>query len=142
MTPAYTPRHFRLEEFLPPKIHADLAAANALWKGWLLLDERILRTADALREKFGALTVNNWHTGGDRDECGLRVPGMVNFKPYSQHSFGRAIDCISRSLTGEDMRKYVMANRDQFPHATAMEQGVNWLHIDCRNAPRITLVNP
>ena len=142
MTPAYTPRYFQLQEFLPPAIHADLAASNALWKGWLLIDERILRTADALREKFGALTINNWHVGGEYQQRGLRVPGMSFFKPYSQHSFGRAIDCTSRTLSGEDMRRYVMANREQFPFITRMEQGVSWLHADCANAPPITLVSP
>lgn len=142
MTPAYTPRFFTLEEFLPPTIHADLAAADALWKGWLLLDERIVRTADQLREKFGAITINNWHTGGDRVASGLRVPGSPHYKPYSQHSFGRAIDCVSRSLSGEDMRKYIIANRDEFPFITTLERDVSWLHCDVRNAPQITLVSP
>lgn len=142
MTPSYAPRYFRLEEFLPPRIFQDLAATNSLWKGWLLIDERLLRTADQLREKFGALTINDWHNGGTRDECGLRVPGMVNFKPYSQHSFGRAIDAISRSLSGEDMRKHILGNQDDFPFITALERGVSWLHADVRNCQRIELVNP
>lgn len=142
MTPAYTPHHFRLEEFLPPKVFNDLAAANTLWKGWLLVDERMLRSADQLRDKFGALTINDWHRGGTRDECGLRVPGMVNFKPYSQHSFGRALDAVSRTLSGDDMRRYILAHPDEFPFLTTLEKDVSWLHADVRNCQRIELVNP
>ena len=142
VTPAYTPKFFVLEEFLPPQVFTNLSETNALWKGWLLIDERILRSADQLRAKFGALIINNWHTGGEFRQRGLRVPGMSFFKPYSQHSFGRAIDCTSKSLSAHDMRQYIIAHREEFPFITRMEQGVSWLHADCANAPRITLVNP
>ncbi len=142
MMPAYTPRHFVLQEFLPPALHAELVRTNTLWKGWLLLDERLLRTADALRDKLGALTINDWHRGGPRDECGLRVAGMQNFKPTSQHSYGRAADAISKTLSAEDMRRYLRANLAQFPLLTRVERGVNWLHFDVANATPLTEVDP
>lgn len=142
MNLAYESRHFGLDEYLPEPVFLQLAKDNMLWKGWLMLDERLLRTDDALRDKFGALTINDWHRGGHRVASGLRIPGQAEYKPTSQHSFGRASDKISASLSADDMRKYILAHPDDFPLLTAMEQGVNWLHTDVRNCTRISLVNP
>ncbi len=143
MMPLYQCRHFILQEFLPPKVFNELLAANALWKGWMLIDERMLRTADQLRDAFGVLTINNWHKPqGDRSQSGLRVPGMPTFKIASQHSYGRALDLISPTLSGEDMRKHILAHPEKFPFICRMERGVAWLHVDVGNATPITLVDP
>lgn len=137
---AYTPKHFDLVEFLPKEVYEKLTAETK-WKGWMMLDERMLRHADQCREAFGPLTINNWNIGGKRNESGLRVPGMATYNPFSQHSFGRAFDCVSSTWTGEKMRQYILANKDKFPYVTRMEKGTSWLHSDCGNAEPITLVN-
>lgn len=141
MTPAYTPQHFVMQEFLPRQLYEQLVRDGMLWKGWLLIDERILRLADRLRDKLGSLRINDWHAGGTRNESGLRLPGMATFKQTSQHSFGRAIDCVSPSLSGEDMRRVILSEPAAFPELTAMEKDVTWLHVDVRNAPPIALVS-
>jgi hypothetical protein len=138
----YQATHFKLEEFLPPQLFADLAARNQLWKGWMILDERMVRTADQLREKLGLLIINDWHRGGTRDECGLRTPGMANYKVTSQHSYGRAADAISKTLSAEDMRKYIRTHLQEFPFLTRIERGVSWLHFDVGNATQLTEVDP
>ena len=138
----YVSRHFKLEEYLPPSLFEELRRTNTLWKGWLLLDERLLRTDDALRDKFGALVINDWYRGGSRDECGLRVPGMAHYSITKQHAYGRASDKISKTLSGADMRRYILEHQDDFPLLTCMEDKVTWLHTDHRNCQRITLVNP
>lgn len=140
MTLAYIPKHFVLQEFLPRQIYEQITPAT-MWKGWMMLDERMLRHADQCREAFGPLTINNWHIGGNRNESGLRISGMATYNPFSQHSFGRAFDCVSKVKTGEEMRQYILANKDKFPYVTRMEIGTSWLHSDCGNAPAITMVN-
>lgn len=139
---AYVPRHFVPQEFLPRQIYEQLERDGTLWKAWLLIDERLLRFYDAARERFGVLTINNWHAGGTRNESGLRLPGMATFKPTSQHSFGRAGDGISPSLSGEDMRRYILDHPDEFPTLHAIEIGTSWLHADVRNCVPIAQVNP
>lgn len=142
LAPAYVPRYFKLEEYLPPTLFERLRKAKALWKGWYLLDERLLRTDDALREEFGPLVLNDWHLGGTRDECGLRLPGMPHFKETSQHAYGRASDKASRQWSGGEMRQRILEKPDKFPLLMAMEIGVSWLHTDHRNCKRIALVRP
>jgi hypothetical protein len=137
---AYVPKYFKLEEFLPKEIFSKLMP-ETMWKGYMMLDERMLRHADHCREAFGPLTINNWSTGGSRNESGLRVPGMKNYSQYSQHSFGRAFDCVSSTKTGEQMRQFILANKKDFPYVTRMEIGTSWLHSDCGNAEPITMVN-
>lgn len=142
LVPAYVSKHFLAQEYLPRQLYEQLERDGMLWKCWYLIDERVLRTDDAMRERFGVLTINNWHAGGTRNESGLRLPGMATFKQTSQHAFGRASDKVSPSLSGEDMRRYVLDHPDEFPLLTTMERGVSWMHSDVRNAPRIALVDP
>lgn len=142
VTPAYVSRHFKLEEYLPRALFEDLARTNTLWKGALLLDERLLRTDDALRDAFGALVINDWHRGGHFNESGLRLPGMATYSPTKQHAYGRASDKKSKILSGAEMRKYILEHRDKYPLLTCMEEGVSWLHTDHRNCVPIALVAP
>lgn len=100
---------------------------------WELLDENILRMLDIVREKFCPLVVNNWHIGGEREWSGLRTSESPYYSPYSQHSFGRAFDCIPVGRTVDDLREYILSHDEEFPHIGGIEIGVDWLHIDGRN---------
>ena len=107
-----------------------------------MIDDRILIAADHLRGAFGRTTINDWYWGKDRKESGLRVPGDKHYKPYSQHSFGRAIDCIFNDVTAEEARQYILLHPVQFPYVNFIEDEVNWLHVDCRNCERISVWSP
>ncbi len=51
-TVEYIPTHFKLNELLPKSIHQARRGSPALWR---VFDPRILKAADVLRERYGAM---------------------------------------------------------------------------------------
>lgn len=133
---------FDLRELVPPEVYTERGDA-----AWELLDPRALQTLDAIRGAVGPITVNNWHTGGPYKESGLRTPHCATYKPYSQHTFGRAFDMKSARLTPQELHAYIIAHPDLFPLITTLENITatpTWVHFDVRNnpSPGIRIVNP
>ena len=133
------PKNFILEEFVPKEIFVSRGSM-----AWSLLDERIIITAETIREYFKKkVIINNWKWNGPFSQRGLRTDKSMNDKaPYSQHIFGRAIDFDVDGIHAEEVRQSVLQNKDKFPYITGMELDVNWVHIDCRflhNQARIKL---
>ena len=126
----YKTKHFTITELVPPDVYEARGD-----RAWSLLDDRALETLDALRDKFGKTTVNNWQWNGFRKWSGLRTPGSPYFSKYSQHTFGRAFDCIFAETTAEEVREYVLEHQDEFPHIRGIELDVTWLHFDVGNRP-------
>ena len=130
----YKCRHFKIHELVPPQVYQDRGE-----KAWELIDDRILRTIDELRERYGSITINNYMFGGDREWSGLRTQNSPWFSPYSQHTFGRAVDCLFKDADVDKVRQDIL----DLPHSevscyvTAVELDTSWLHIDCRNTDRI-----
>ena len=112
----YKPKYFVLPECFPEDFPAD----------WKYMDSRILKATDTLREIFGPL----WCNGRGLTQCGFRTNGSA----LSQHRFGRALDLHSNNITAEDMRRYIIKNKELFPEITFLEIDISWLHIDCRNS--------
>jgi len=135
----YQCQHFKIHELVPPSVYQSRGD-----KAWELLDDRLLITLDRLRERYGSITVNNWHWGKSRESSGLRVKGSSYYSPYSQHTFGRAADCLFASITAEEVRQDILANPDDpdFELIGSIELGVSWLHFDVRNCGRIKTYNP
>lgn len=124
----YRPEHFILQEYVPRHIFNKWGET-----AWEFIDERLLRMDDLLREKFGPITINNWHVGGDREWSGLRTPGSPFYSPTSQHSFGRASDKLMRLVSAEEVRQYILSYPHEFPHIGGIEIDTPWLHTDVRN---------
>jgi hypothetical protein len=136
----YTPRHFAVWEFVPMSLYKE-KGDDAL----LVMDRRILETADQIREFFGVpVVINNWHECGERNESGFRFSQTSTGADYSQHKFGRAIDCLVGKLDAETVRRQILRNPRAFPHITVIEDGVDWLHADCRcvDSDSIVLIKP
>lgn len=124
----YIPEHFSAHELVPPKVYKDRGD-----KAFQLIDVRVLLTLDALRERFDSMTVNNYYWGKDRKWSGLRTPDSPYYSPYSQHTFGRAADCLFKKHSADVVRREILDNPDHFPFITFIELDVNWLHFDVRN---------
>lgn len=142
MIEPYKTKHFRIEELVSPEVFADRGE-----KAFELLDVRLLITLDQLRERYGPMTINNWIWKPESDprcrtESGLRTPGMKHFSPYSQHTFGRAADCLFAHKTADQVRSEILSNPDLFPYIMSVELGVSWLHFDVRNCDRIKTYTP
>lgn len=135
-------RSFVIQELVPPDIHAKLGD-----RAWELLDHRALETLQALRDRFGPTTVNNWHQGGSYKESGLRSFTTSTGAKLSQHRFGRANDCKFKNATPREVFEYVLAHTEEFPHLTTIENVAatpTWFHFDVRlnSKPGIRIVNP
>ena len=138
-------QYFSLQEL----VHPDIFKARGE-RAWELLQVPAILTLDQLRTTFGPLVVNTWHSeklqklvgGKVRVSSGLRPFNDDTGAKFSQHKFGNAFDCLALNYSAEEMRKYVLANADEFPYLTAIEDGVSWFHFDCRNCKRITVFKP
>ncbi len=125
----YKCRHFVIQELVDPEIYKLRGE-----KAWELFDDRALITLDALRDEFGPIIVNNWHFGGSRKWSGLRTSSSSYYSPTSQHSFGRAFDCLPKNISVEKMREEIIRSRNsKFPYITGLELNVTWIHFDTRN---------
>lgn len=138
----YRPKHFILQELVGPDVFAERGE-----RAWELLQPAALVSLDKLRRKFGPVTVNNWHAGGQYQESGLRTSRSLTGAKWSMHRFGGADDCKFRDATPQEVYDYVLLHPDEFPEITAMENIIatpTWLHQDCRNHNRegIWIVNP
>ena len=99
-----------------------------------LFNPNALITLQALRDKFGPTFVNNWHVGGNNHYRGFRNFDCGIGAKLSQHKLGNAFDCNFTDYTAEEVREYILNNPHEFPHITAIEGKVSWLHFDVRPA--------
>lgn len=132
----YEPKHFCVQEYVSPQVYDELGD-----RAILLMDDRVLKTDDAIREFFGQpVTINNWHRRGNRTGSGFRAPvdmermrkEGVKVARWSQHQFGRASDKLISGVSAEEARRAIIGNRKNFPFITVIEDKVSWLHTDCR----------
>jgi len=111
-----------------------------------LMDSRIIESLDNLRYHLKCpLTVNNWTWGGDRNQSGFRSVDFYESDDHyissnSQHKYGRAVDFINRKMSAHEVRKFILENKELFPHIKFLEVGplkdgseMSWVHIDCRS---------
>lgn len=129
----YKPTKFKPYELVPKSVY-DKKGANSL----IVMDARILYTLDNVRNYFEKpVYVNNWDSGGTLDQRGFREDASTGVL-FSQHRYGRAIDFDVKGMMAEEVRQAIIASAhmDIFRFITAMETGITWVHIDCRNMDR------
>jgi uncharacterized protein YcbK (DUF882 family) len=127
----YLPKHFSVNELVPPEVYAEMHDAAII-----LLDDRILRILDAVRDHFGVpVVVNNYHTGGTLRQRGLRTVMVSGGAKHGAHFYGRAADFDVQDMTADMVRHEILANKslDDFDLITGMETGISWVHLDCAN---------
>jgi hypothetical protein len=126
----YECKYFTIQELVPEEVYLDRGV-----RAWQLLDERLLRLLDYLREEFGPAIVNNWNTGGVYNESGLRTPDCEYYSPYSQHTFGRACDIKFVNVKAEEVRQWLKDTwgDEGLGFSITLEENVTWVHVDVRN---------
>jgi len=161
----YIPKHFSIKEYVPPHVYDERGD-----KAWELMDARLLRSDDLLRERYGRVFINTWAFSSDPlgmtfRQSGLRTwqhylekganyhdpnPGQEitakekYFRSYSQHKFGRASDKKFMDVEVEEIRQDILTYCDA-PWAEeimSMELDTSWLHTDIRNCDRIKTYKP
>ena len=137
----YYPKFFQLYELVPHEIYSKINVLNDKIKAFWLFDDRILRTADALRERYGKLICNDWYWRTSPNSPEIQGNEYRGWRPSncpvgsitSQHRWGRALDLTPLESTVEEIRNDIISNPTSFKYIKAIEMNVNWLHIDCRN---------
>ena len=145
----YKPRHFKIEEWLPERYFKAMSKIYAVDRLWNIFDERILFVFDLLRDRYGPIIMNTWHSRtlmvlygrhewrGYRDHTSryVRRDGTGAFGNLSQHRFGRAGDGVPLDTSAQAIRRDIFDDpwHDDFKHITCVEKGVEWLHVDTRN---------
>lgn len=131
--------HFKLQEFFPKEFYRKTypILGNRMWT---LIDNRILWTADALRNKYGSMIINDWlwrKEGRSNNYRGFRPNDCEIGATFSQHRFGRALDC---KFVNVDTKKIIdeIAYSEygqfiEYKYITTVELNVTWLHVDVRN---------
>jgi hypothetical protein len=133
----YSPDHFRLQEFIPEVVF-NLRGNKA----WELLNPALIYTWDELRKRTGhSCSLNNWHSGGNRNWQGLRIPDYYGGKfSTSQHPLGNAGDGYVHRMTVEEVIHFIVEEKKKgsFQYLTGIELGVTWVHLDTRPSFRLT----
>ena len=116
----YKPKYFKQQQLVPPQ-YVDMC--------WKIMDDRILRSADCLREKFGAIWINNYSK--DFKYSGYRPMDCEVGKQYSQHKFGRALDLkFFNDVDFDEVTEFIQT---QFLPISMVIVYDTFIHIDCRN---------
>jgi len=131
-------KYFKIHELVPKKMFEKYGEA-----AWRYVDPRLIESIDKLKEHFnlGTMTINNYFWGGNREWSGIRTPESHYYSFGSQHSYANAIDAVFSHYSEEEVRNYIIDNKDLFPHIKGIELGVSWLHIDVRNEDELVLFN-
>lgn len=125
--------HFTLEEFINP---TDFAEHKE--KSIELIDPRLIQIADFIREKTGKpVTINDWHTGGQFKESGLRESNTTTGAKKSAHKIGKAIDVKVKGFGGKEWYEFVKKYAKELYQLGARRiedksLATSWLHIDTK----------
>jgi hypothetical protein len=125
--------HFILEEFINPdtfKREKD--------NGLSLIDKKLFDIAEFIRVDLGVpITINDWHTGGQYHESGLRDKNSTTGAKLSQHKLGKAIDVKAKGYGGAEWYDYVKKNAKKLydlgvRRIEDKSIATTWLHIDTK----------
>jgi len=140
----YRPKYYTIKELVNPDLLKKIGEETA----WKMFDDRLLKAADQIREKYGACTIN----ANGLTDCGLRDPNSTTGAKYSMHKIGRALDLHIRTIeletAGNKPAKTKAYNRireqlmmDSRFDCLSFEHNIHWLHIDTGNR-KTRLFNP
>lgn len=130
--------HFDLREFIDPVTFAELGN-----KSIEKIDKRLIDIAELLRKLTGkGVTINNWHTGGQYHESGLRRADTSTGAAKSAHKEGKASDHKVTGMTAEEVHKLVMAHEAEFYDAGVRQMEdlsftPTWTHLGTRGADNV-----
>lgn len=124
-------KNFSVKELVPPDVYSIRGEASSQ-----LMDIRIVNVAQYIRDKIGKpIIINNWSSGGQYKESGLRNFLTSTGAKFSQHKFGRALDLKVVGMDAEDVRNWIRSNWNELKAIglTTIEKDTpTWIHIDCR----------
>lgn len=138
-------KNFFLHEYIDQQTYADYEGIGKLHHLVWRLDSRLIALDQLLRDRHGAITINNWHEGGEREWSGLRTLGSTYYSPNSQHSFGRGSDKIFHDKEAKEVIQDIRDNYNNIYKQTGLrglEVRASWVHTDVRNSSELIIFEP
>lgn len=139
------PQYFELHELVCKHIYDKYGK-----QAWQFLDPRLIITIDWIRKQLDKpIEINNYHWGGKDTQSGVRcnMCSIVKSKTdkgqvyMSGHQEGQAVDFSVEGMEAEAVRNWIVSQ--ELPYPIRLEAGVNWVHLDCRNAgQKVYIFNP
>lgn len=137
----YQCKYFKIKEL----VHPSFLDVNETIL-WRLFDDRLLKMADKIREKYGSCTVN----ASGLTDCGLRQIDSKTGAKFSAHKFGRALDLHIKSIELKAAEIKDATARKNFKikeynkiretlminpafDILSFENNISWLHIAVEN---------
>ena len=129
--------HFQLHELVCKHIYEKYGE-----QAWQFLDPRLIETIDWIRDTFNKpIEINNYEWNGDDKQSGLRcnLCHLVKSKTdkgivyMSAHNEGQAVDFSVNGMSAGEVRRWLKQHEDHLPYPIRLEDGVSWVHLDCRN---------
>lgn len=129
--------YFDLQEIVCPEVYKKYGQL-----AWLFFDPRLLATMLALRQRLNkAIYVNDWKEGGTDSQKGFRCIQCAEVKDHikdnvlyvSEHMTGQGWDFQVEGLHAEEVRQYIITNKNLWPYPIRLEDGVSWIHLGTRN---------
>ncbi len=144
----YKCKYFDIRELVSPSVYE--AKGDRCWR-WF--DPVALQGLDKLRDRFGPLTINNWHLEGDRDGSGFHFAGEEKRSEFSGHRQWGSFDILPSKLSPKQMRiallgyeptqNGILPTIDGFEEITELEYQINWFHVRfCSNIDGVLVYKP
>lgn len=125
---------------------------------YALFDDKLQDLIVWAREGIGrAFYANNWMV---HEKLKQSNPGLVKFSQRgyrtnddpdcnrqkfvskSAHFEGKALDFDVQGMTAQQTRAWLKEHANEAPHPFRVEEGVNWVHMDCRGNVKGYFFNP
>ena len=125
---------------------------------YALFDDKLQDLIVWAREGIGrAFYANNWMV---HEKLKQSNPGLVKFSQRgyrtnddpdckrqkfvtkSAHFEGKALDFDVQGMTAQQVRHWLKEHANEAPHPFRVEEGVNWVHMDCRGNVKGYFFNP
>ena len=120
-----------LHEYIPEQLYREYESRGMLKYLVSRLDRNLINSDQSLRDHFGAITINNWYNGGNRQWSGLRTSDSPYYSVNSMHSYYKASDKLFANGSPEEWIQYAIDHAIELG-ITGIEEGVTWLHTDTR----------
>jgi hypothetical protein len=125
---------------------------------YALFDDKLQDLIVWAREGIGrAFYANNWMVheklkqSNPRlekfEQRGIRIKDdpdckRQKFVSKSAHFEGKALDFDVQGMTAKEVRTWLKKHANEAPHPFRVEDGVNWVHMDCRGNVKGYFFNP
>jgi hypothetical protein len=126
----YKCKYFHIKELVSPKVYTQKGE-----KAWRFFNPVALQGLDKLREKYGAMTINN----SNRHYSGFHLKGEYNRSEYSGHRMWGAFDVLFKDHTAEEVRidllgeeptkNMIYPSIEGFEEITELEYDITWFHV-------------